>query len=329
MPQDLFDDGLSPELTGGTDRRSDARYQAVRWIGKLTNGTAQELCVVRNICSTALVVQVFSTHAIGDRVSIALHGDQLLEGEIVWAGDDTAEVRFFNPIDLPAAVSAHAPAGTASRPGVPRLEIPGGGTLRLGNERFPVEVRDLSQGGVKIATSALPRLGEEALLDIDGLGELPGLVRWCEGGHVGIAFLQAVPFDELTGWIVAREKKAEDSNDTGDTQRRWPRYNMFLKSWMQLSGVLTPVEIYIHNLCRGGLRVTCRRGLHPGEHVVVGLGRAGDVRGSVVWTDKEHAGIAFTRTLDPDHARQPFASRSVAPIMHHRADGRRPGLRSQ
>lgn len=320
----LQDDEAAIEDGRDEDRRADIRYQAVHWIGKLTSGVAQELCVVRNICSTALIAQVFSEHVPGDRVTVELKDGRSFDGLVVGCGDDTVEVQFDQPIDLDTAVAPEAAAETGGNgAAAPRMPVSCGGTLQLGLETFAVEIRDLSQGGAKVETAALPKLGEPVALEIEGLGQLEGTVRWCENGHVGIAFAEPLAFDEMTGWIVARERSAD-----GSTSRRWPRYNMFLKSWIQLSGVLTPVEIYIHNLGRGGLMATCRRGLHAGEQVVVGLGRAGEIEGSVVWTDSQHAGISFLRMLDPEHARQPFANRSVPPILHHTADGRRPGLKS-
>lgn len=305
------------------DRRTDVRHVAVRWPAQLAaagEDCAPAPCVVHNICATTLVAEIFAPRSTGEQLRIDLGDAQHLNGTIVWANDVNIEIRLDEPVDVNALIEQHG--GTS--PGSPQLAISCQGWLELGKEAFMVEVCDLSQTGARIAANAAPAVGQHTLLLIHGLAPISGEVRWRDDGKLGIAFDEPVPFDTLTGWIVSRD----DQVGSHGQSRRWPRYSILLKTVARLKDVVEPVEALVHNISRGGVLLSCRRGLRAGDTVELGLGLAGSVAGHVTWVGQAQAGIEFTRTIDAEHVLHPLGGRGIPPVLHHHVIGRRPGLNS-
>lgn len=309
---------------GSHERRGDERHLAVRWLAKLESEDVHELCVVHTVCTTALIAEIFAPRSIGEEVRIELNEAQHLHGTVVWTSETNVEVRFREPIDVGELVALHDAARQTGPVEPPRLEISCQGWLELGKETLMVEVCDLSQGGARISADVAPALGQRTRLVIQGLEPIAGEIRWRDDGKLGIAFDEPVAFDMLTGWMAERDAQVGSQGQS----RHWPRYSILLKTIARLTDVTEPVETIVHNISRGGVLITCRRGLHVGDHVELGLGQAGSVAGSVVWVGGENAGIAFSRTIDAGHVLRPLGERGMAPVLHHQVIGRRPGLNS-
>lgn len=306
------------------ERRADERHVAVRWPVRLVSGEVNEPCVVHTVSTTALIAEIFAPRSVDEEVRIELNGAQHLGGTVVWASDTNVEVRLHEPIDVSELVALHGGAPQAQPAELPRLEISCQGWLEFGNESFMVEVYDLSQGGARIAGHVAPTLGQRTRLVIEGLEPIAGEIRWRDDGKLGIAFDEPIPFDTLTGWIMEREAQIGSHGQA----RHWPRYSILMKTVARLPDVSEPVEAIVHNISRGGVLVTCRRGLHVGDHVGLGLGQAGQVAGRVVWVGGQNAGIQFSRTIDAGHVVRPLGGRGIAPVLNHHPVGRRPGLNS-
>lgn len=55
-----------------------------------------------------------------------------------------------------------------------------------------VRVRNLSEGGMMAEVERVLDTGTPVLLDLRGIGEVPGKVAWCTEGRIGIAFDHAI-----------------------------------------------------------------------------------------------------------------------------------------
>ena len=309
---------------GAYERRSNPRHVAVRWPANLRIGTADELCLIHNVCAAGLTAEICAPHRIGEEVRIEISDTLLLHGTIAWANDTNAEIRFPHPINVAELIALYEDVPQRKPPGPPRLAGSCQGWLELGRDTVMVEVCDLSQGGARIAADVVPAIGQRAVLAVHGLAPIAGEVRWRDEGNLGIAFDEPIPFDVLTDWIVARDARI----GLHGRSRRWPRYSILLKTEARLMDVAQPVETIVHNISRGGVLVSCRRGLRDGDHVELELGPAGPVAGRVAWVGEGHAGIEFNRTIDAGHVLHPLGGRTVPPVLCHHATGRRPGLHS-
>lgn len=114
---------------------------------------------------------------------------------------------------------------------------------------------------------------------------------------------------------------------SGPHQRSEPRDSMFLNSTIRHLGTGETWPLRVRNLSSGGLMADCPAALVRGDPVEVELRGVGPQRGKVAWTATSRIGVAFERVIDPTLARRPIGS-AQAPILVHKADVRRPGLRS-
>lgn len=186
------------------DRREGERHIALLRVGKLITERSQELCLIRNISSGGLSARIYSPLAVGEHVSVELMSDHQVSGEVVWIRDSNIGVRFDEPIDVATMLAVRATLEDGRKPRAPRLEVPCRARLRIGAHYYQVEVRDLSQGGIKVEIGDTLRPDEEVVVTIEGLAPLHGMVRWSQDGRAGISFNTAIPLDTLTHWLAQR-----------------------------------------------------------------------------------------------------------------------------
>lgn len=190
----------SPQADTAEDRRGAQRFMTILRVGKLVTDRSQELCLIRNISAGGLMAHVYAQHEIGDKVEIELKSDERLSGEVVWVEEDRVGVRFEGQIAVSDILTHRAaPGGRKSRP--PRIEVQGRARLKVGEARYRVDIRDLSQGGIKVELDEELKVGEDAVITVDGMHPVKGIVRWSQGGMAGLSFIRPIPFDELIRWL--------------------------------------------------------------------------------------------------------------------------------
>ncbi|HEX8641854.1 MAG TPA: PilZ domain-containing protein [Allosphingosinicella sp.] len=193
---------MSGEVPSPRDeRRRDARQLTILRVGMMIVGGERELCLIRNISAGGLMAHVYRHLATGEPVTVELKSGQQIAGRVVWTAGANAGIAFDAPIDV-GELLANPPA---SRPGwcprLPRVEADRLGTMRVGAETFCVQIRDVSQGGVKIELDRSVEPGAGVVVTPEGLRPLPGHVRWQKDGVCGVAFNQLLPFEELIAWL--------------------------------------------------------------------------------------------------------------------------------
>lgn len=111
-------------------------------------------------------------------------------------------------------------------------------------------------------------------------------------------------------------------DDQPPQNRKSQRANVLMQASLELSGTSIPVKL--RNLSSDGALIESDRLPVEGAAVVFKRGDLA-VPGKIAWTKTTHAGVSFSRKLNPDqvmrHVPQPRAH--VAPTF------RRPGLKSQ
>jgi len=81
-------------------------------------------------------------------------------------------------------------------------------------------VTDISQGGIKVAFGEAGCVGALAVVTVDGLPSVEGVIRWLRDGQAGIAFNEQFPFDQLTRWLgmrLAGHREASSSEKAAET----------------------------------------------------------------------------------------------------------------
>nr|WP_281397068.1 PilZ domain-containing protein [Sphingobium boeckii] len=200
-PKLIIEDALS--LQAAEDRRQGERYLSIMRVGKLVKQDAQELCVIRNISSGGLMAHVTAHHAIGDRIEIELKSDVRLSGEVVWVKDGNIGVRFDGEVEV-SDILTHRPGADGRKSRAPRLEVHGKAVLKCDDLQCNAEIRDISQGGMKVDVAQALIAGRDIVIKVKGLETMKGVVRWCREGQAGLAFLRPIPFDALTRWLEDR-----------------------------------------------------------------------------------------------------------------------------
>ena len=182
-----------------TDRREHERVVTVFRLAKLI-GDREEFCLVRNVSEGGLKVQVFSPKSIGDRIAVDFGDERALAARVAWVEEDHIGLSFEDQIDVGRALSkAPAPGRSRARPIRLAIELEAIATIAKTPE--PCRIRDISQGGAKLAMASAPPPGEEMTLEIEGLGKLQCVVRWTRDGQVGVAFPGQLPYRRLAAWV--------------------------------------------------------------------------------------------------------------------------------
>lgn len=104
--------------------------------------------------------------------------------------------------------------------------------------------------------------------------------------------------------------------------RKTQRANVLMQASLELSGTSIPVKL--RNLSSDGALIESDRLPVEGSSVIFKRGDLA-VPGKIAWTKTTHAGVSFSRKLNPDQV-----MRNVPPPRPHVVPSfRRPGLRAQ
>ncbi len=85
--------------------------------------------------------------------------------------------------------------------------------VRCGATMFFAQVRDISQGGVKVEVGEGLAVDADVVVTLEGFRPLPGIVRWQRDGQCGISFIQVIPIQELCDWLRTASEPSAASDD--------------------------------------------------------------------------------------------------------------------
>lgn len=183
------------------ERRDGDRHLTLFRVGSVNLGDRRELCLIKNISAGGMMIRAYCTIANGERLTVELKSGQPIAGNVSWVRDQTVGVAFDQPIDVIEILSASM---EGPRPRMPRIEVDCHATVREGASTFRMLACDVSQGGIKVATSVVMPRGADVVVTLPGLSALPGVVRWMEEGFGGITFNRLLPLPDLVGWLQER-----------------------------------------------------------------------------------------------------------------------------
>lgn len=187
-------------------RRQEPRLMTLLRVGSIIVDGTRELCLVRNISSTGLMLHVYCRLAEGQAVSVELKTGRQLGGRVIWIDAANAGIAFDEPIDVMAMLASQLVSQTDQKPRMPRVEVRAPATLRMGAHNYRVVTRDVSQGGAKITLDAILPPDADVVLAMEGFRSLHGVLRWCDGEVAGVTFNTVIPWPQLVRWLKERRE---------------------------------------------------------------------------------------------------------------------------
>jgi hypothetical protein len=195
---------LASALPQPGSRRDTDRHLTLFRVGSMTIGAQRELCLIKNISAGGMLIRAYCTVQEGTRLAVELKCGEPVCGTVRWVEGDNVGIGFDVPVDV---VDLLTNSMEGPRPRMPRVEVNCFASLRQGAEVHRVHARDVSQGGVKIDTSAPLLVGAEVVVSLAGLEPLPGVVRWQDRGSFGITYNKIMPLPVLVAWIQGQRER--------------------------------------------------------------------------------------------------------------------------
>lgn len=197
---------LDETLPSPPEQREGERHLSLFRVGSLLVDGRRELCLIRNISAGGMMIRAYCPLDAGATVSVELkHGSQVT-GIVKWVQSEVVGVAFDPPIDVVGLL-----AGTVdgAQPRMPRIEVDCLASVREDGTIHRVRIRDISQGGLKVAGVGEIKLGiaSDVVVTLPALLPQRGVVRWRHDGCYGINFNAVMPLPMLVGWL--REQRGK------------------------------------------------------------------------------------------------------------------------
>jgi hypothetical protein len=90
---------------------------------------------------------------------------------------------------------------------MPRIEVACAASVREDGSVHRVHVVNISQGGLKVTTSAQLAIGSDVIVTLAGLEPIAGVVRWRQNSDYGVTFNRALGLPVLVGWLQEQQKR--------------------------------------------------------------------------------------------------------------------------
>ena len=184
-----------------SDRRDAERHMTLYRVGSLSIGDRRELCLIKNISAGGMMVRSYCPIPEGTAIAVELKCGQPITGIASWYREPNVGIAFDQPIDVIEILSTSM---QGPRPRMPRIEVSCFATLREGASTYRMRACDISQGGLKLIGETVIPVASDIVVSLPGLEPQRGVVRWNEGGQIGITFNRLLPLSDLVGWLQAQ-----------------------------------------------------------------------------------------------------------------------------
>jgi hypothetical protein len=202
MPVETTLYSLSDRAPAPDDRREGERHLTLFRVGTMVVDGRRELCLIKNISAGGAMLRLYSESLrLGQQLTVELKCGQPLTGKVAWVQSPNLGLVFDMPIDVIAMLSQ---SEDGPRPRMPRIETSSFCTLREGANIVRARACDISQGGIKVETTASFVRNAEVVVSLPGLPPQPGVVRWTSELCAGITFNRLLPLPSLIDWLKAR-----------------------------------------------------------------------------------------------------------------------------
>ncbi|HWK35752.1 PilZ domain-containing protein [Sphingomonas sp.] len=204
--KDGIGDGPAAGNPAAAERRGDRRHVTVLRVARVVRAHGDELCVIRNISSGGVMAHFYSAAQVGEHVVVEFKSGRQLEGEVRWTRGDTAGVEFEDKIDIVAFLAGEGDVAGQFDPRAPRLAVGMPAMMRSGVRVYPVQVCDISQGGLKFRAIESTAIDQKLVFRIAGLPPVSGTVRWRDESYAGVAFDLPLPLETLARWAAETDR---------------------------------------------------------------------------------------------------------------------------
>ena len=184
-----------------SDRRDAERHMTLYRVGSLSIGDRRELCLIKNISAGGMMERSYCPIPEGTAIAVELKCGQPITGIASWYREPNVGIAFDQPIDVIEILSTSM---QGPRPRMPRIEVSCFATLREGASTYRMRACDISQGGLKLIGETVIPVASDIVVSLPGLEPQRGVVRWNEGGQIGITFNRLLPLSDLVGWLQAQ-----------------------------------------------------------------------------------------------------------------------------
>lgn len=191
---------LKYEAAEPQERRRATRHTTVFQVAKLCTARSEELCILRDISDTGLRAEVYCRAEPGETVVLEMRTGHRLNGTVVWNRDASIGVQFDGPISVPEVLAHCSFDDRIGRMRPPRIDVAMPGLVLSGRQLIDVEICNVSQAGMKIASADPLMAGSEVTVRLAGIGQRGAKVRWFRDGHAGLQLLQALTYAEFAAW---------------------------------------------------------------------------------------------------------------------------------
>ena len=195
---------LADAPPGPVERRDSDRQLTLFRVGALMIGERRELCLIKNISAGGMMIRAYCALAPGTRLSVELKCGEPVAGAARWVQGDTVGVTFDQPVDV---VELLATSMEGPRPRMPRIEVDCVVWIRQGADVHRAIARDVSQGGVKVATDRELQIGGDVVVTLPGLEPVAGVVCWRDSDCYGLTFNKVLPLPLLVAWLGEQRER--------------------------------------------------------------------------------------------------------------------------
>ena len=164
------------------------------------------LCRVRNMSASGLMLESELPLEPEQIVTVEFRNGMTMTGRVAWTRDNRTGLHSHDMIDVP--VLLHQLSGHASR-GAAALRAPRFGCgckarVRIQGRSRSVPVGNISINGVQMEIPA--QVGDILQIDLPGLPERAGRVRWCHDGQCGIMLMEPYSFLAMARWLASQDR---------------------------------------------------------------------------------------------------------------------------
>lgn len=179
------------------DRRSARRQRAVYRVAHVETGNDNGLARVVNISDDGLGLKIHMPVMLGDVVTVHLTEHLAVAGSVVWTAGADCGLRLHNPIDSEALLREYGSQALGKPLRAPRVPIDRPAIARSEAGLRKVQVRDVSQHGMKVLHDGSFTEGLRVKVTLSSGIERRGVVRWSTGGIAGLILLEPFSAAEL------------------------------------------------------------------------------------------------------------------------------------
>lgn len=187
--------------------------------------------------------------------------------------------------------------------------------LRFRGRRLDVSVVNVSRHGAMIEAPIEPRIGERMQIAFAGCNRTDCTVRWLRNGRLGVEFAQetTVLAPAEVRELIVSGRRAGEREPPAEKPTRAPRQSLLWKAVLHWDH--GTIAVRIRNISAEGAMLEGREELAADTGIVLDLGEAGAVSGSVRWSRSGQLGIRFDRRFDLRALARPERPAETSPAL--------------